>query len=246
MEAKGDSSSNIATIFGVTGLAGREIARRLSSKLKWKVYDVTHMFWVTWATLYPLDSRECCEENKAMMSNALNAILPRAKSLKHVSLQTGMKHYVSLKGPFNNKEARFYNEDCPRAIAIYNFYHVLEDLLRERLTGNNVPWSVIRPGLLMGSSNRTLYNVIGSLCVYGAICKHLNIPFVFGGIRECWEEVCINGSDARLVAENHIWAATKDEIYSFDGQAFNSINGLSFTWKEIWPVIGTKLGVQVP
>jgi len=121
------AANSVAIILGVTGIVGREIARRLISKNKWKVYgvarrsesfpiqspkyhfiscdllnpqetekklstvqDVTHMFWVTWRGQFPLDSRECCEQNKAMMSNALNTILAdESKALKHVSLQTG-------------------------------------------------------------------------------------------------------------------------------------------------------------
>ncbi|XP_038680656.1 (S)-8-oxocitronellyl enol synthase CYC2-like [Tripterygium wilfordii] len=211
--------------------------------------DVTHIFWITWTGKHRFDSQECCQQNKEMMSNALDAVLPKVKTLKHVSIQTGMKHYVSLQGPWNAEEKEevvYYNEERPR-VGAGNFYYVLEDLIKERLSdeGNKVSWSVIRPGLLMGCSNRTLYNFIGSLCVYGAICKHLNLPFVFGGTRECWEEACIDGSDARLVAEQHIWAATNEEICSIHGQAFNAINGPSFTWKEIWPTLGKKFGVEV-
>ncbi|BFG33925.1 hypothetical protein CerSpe_201990 [Prunus speciosa] len=208
--------------------------------------DVTHVFWVTWASQYQLDSIECCEQNKAMMSNALNAIIPMAKALKHVSLQTGMKHYVSLQGPFDEAETRYYNENSPRVNAGCNFYYVLEDLLKERLDGK-IAWTVHRPGLLIGSSSRTLYNFMGSLCVYGAICKHLNLPFVFGGTKKCWEETCIDGSDARLVAKQHIWAATNDDlnVQSTDGQSFNAINGPSFTWKEIWTALAEKFGREV-
>lgn len=207
--------------------------------------DVTHVFWVTWASQFPLDSEECCEQNKAMMGNALNALLPVAEKLRHVSLQTGTKHYVSLQGPFDKGEVCYYDEESPRASGGNNFYYALEDLLRERLAGK-VAWSVHRPGLIMGSSQRTVFNFMGSLCVYGAICKHLNLPFVFGGTRESWEEAYVDGSDARLVAEQHIWAATNEEIYPTDGQAFNAINGTGFTWKEIWPAVGLKLGVEVP
>ncbi|KAF5446732.1 hypothetical protein F2P56_032335 [Juglans regia] len=274
--------NHVAVIFGVTGLAGKELARRLILKPNWKVYgiarnpeiipcienpnfqfiscnllnpwetqqklsllhDVTHIFWITWASQFPLDSQECCEQNKGMISNALNAILPTAKALKHVSLQTGMKHYISLQGPFDTK-VRYYNEECPRVSTSQNFYYVLEDFLKEKLAGK-VAWSVHRPGLLLGSSKRSLYNFMGSLCVYGAICKHLNLPFVFGGSKESWEETYIDGSDARLVAEQHIWAATNDATYSMDVQAFNAINGPSFSWKEIWPALAKKLGVEVP
>ncbi|VVA32104.1 PREDICTED: 3-oxo-Delta(4 5)-steroid [Prunus dulcis] len=230
---------HVAAIFGVTGLVGKVLAKELISKSKWKVYgiarnpmiisnqqcsnfhfiqcdllnpletqqrlsllqDVTHVFWVTWASQNQLDSIECCEQNKAMMSNVLNAIVPMAKALKHVSLQTGMKHYVSLQGPFDEAEARYYNENGPRVNAGCNFYYVLEDLLKERLDGT----------------------------------------------KKCWEETCIDGSDARLVAEQHIWAATNDDInvQSTDGQSFNAINGPSFTWKEIWTALAEKFGLEV-
>ncbi|KAL5580751.1 hypothetical protein UlMin_013193 [Ulmus minor] len=273
---------HVAAIFGVTGLVGKELARRLTSKSQWKVYgiarnpeikpinlsnfhfikcdllnpfevqeklsslhDVTHLFWITWASQFELDSQECCDQNKVMMANALDVILPKAKALKHFSLQTGMKHYVSLQVPFDEEKARFFSEECPRANQSCNFYYVLEDLLKEKL-GKKVAWTVHRPGLLKGNSCRTLYNFMGSLCVYGAICKNLNLPFVFGGTKKCWEEFYIDGSDARLVAEQQIWAATSEDLYSKDGQAFNAINGFSFTWKEIWPCLGKKFGVEVP
>ncbi|KAL2332955.1 hypothetical protein Fmac_014168 [Flemingia macrophylla] len=281
-----EETSNVAIIFGVTGLVGRELARRLLLEPSWKVYgiarnpetpptlispryrfiscnllnpletqkklcglhDVTHVFWVTWASQFPLETQESCEQNKAMMSNALNSVLSIAKGLKHVSLQTGTKHYVSLMAPFDEERLKlhyYYHEEFPRMGRSLNFYYALEDLLMEKLSGK-VSWSVHRPGLLLGSSIRSFYNFMGSLCVYGAICKHLRLPFVFGGTRKCWEEAYIDGSDARLVADQHIWAATKGDIVSTKGQAFNSINGPSFTWKEVWPVVGKKLGVQVP
>ncbi|CAI9106962.1 OLC1v1006214C1 [Oldenlandia corymbosa var. corymbosa] len=206
--------------------------------------DVTHVFWVTWASQFPLDTPECCEENKVMMSNVLNAVLPQAKGLKHFSLQTGTKHYISFDEPLINSsgQIQLYDEQCPRVGKGFNFYYVLEDLLKERLEGK-IPWSIHRPGLIMGCSNRTLYNFIGTVSVYGTICKKLKLPFLFGGTKECWEEVYIDASDVRLVAEQHIWAATEETVQcSSHGQAFNSINGSDFTWKEIWPAIGLKFG----
>ncbi|PON35977.1 NAD(P)-binding domain containing protein [Trema orientale] len=289
---KATNNGHVAAIFGVTGVVGKELARRLtsaSSKSEWKkVYgiarnpdrvnpinrsnyhfiqcdllnrfeahqrlsslrDVTHIFWVTWASQYGYDSRECCEQNKAMMVNALNAVLPKAKSsLKHFSLQTGLKHYVCLQGPFNNEESkvRFYSEESPRVSSENgNFYYDLEDLLKERLR-NKVAWTIQRPGLIMGSSCRSVYNIMGCLGVYGTICRHLKLPFVFGGTKKCWEEFVLDGSDVRLVAEQHIWAATNKDVYdTTNGQAFNCLNGPGFTWKEIWPILGKNFGAQVP
>ncbi|XP_070675603.1 (S)-8-oxocitronellyl enol synthase-like [Malus domestica] len=79
------------------------------------------------------------------------------------------------------------------------------------------------------------------------MCKHLEMPFVFGGTKCCWEETCIDGWDARPVAQRYIWAATNDGLYSYstDGQSYNAINGPSFTWKEIWTALGEKFGVEV-
>lgn len=207
-------AKNVAAIFGVSGLVGKELARMLLSTHNWKVYgvarqaentkeiegerhgyyliscdlldpfktreklsfldDVTHVFWVTWASQFPLDSSECYEQNRTMMTNVLNAILPKAKSLRHVSLQTGTKHYVSLQG-YESKEVSYYDEQSPRADTGHNFYYALEDLLQERLPGYNVAWSIHRPGIVMGCSQRSLYNFIGSICVYGTICKYLNL-----------------------------------------------------------------------
>ncbi|KAL7583663.1 hypothetical protein Lser_V15G42199 [Lactuca serriola] len=280
---------DVAIIFGVTGLVGKQLLEKLLSKSKWKVYgvarrqemttikkpntntnpnyhfiscnlldpvetqsklshlhDVTHVFWVTWASQFPLDSVECYDQNKAMMSNALDSILPGA-NLKHFSLQTGTKHYVSLQGSSLDhlvKRVSYYDENCPRVEGC-NFYYGLEDLLKERLMGV-VPWSVHRPGLIIGSSRKTLYNFMGSLCVYGTICKYLNLPFVFGGRKDCFEEQFVDVSDARLVAKQQIWASTNDLVQSNNGQAFNSINGDGSTWKDIWGAIGEKFGAVVP
>ncbi|KAL9238693.1 hypothetical protein vseg_013082 [Gypsophila vaccaria] len=218
-----------------------ETHKKLSS-----LEDVTHIYWVTWASQYQLDSPECCEQNRVMLSNVLDTVLPKAKYLKHVSLQTGMKHYVSLQRPVEMSGFTIYDEECPRASLGNNFYYVQEDLLKDRLSEYNVAWSVQRPGLITGCSSKTLYNFMGCLCIYASICKELGLPFVFGGSKECWEETWIDVSDARLVAEQHIWASTDDQISSNEGQAFNAVNGVSFTWKEIWPLIGKKFGLEVP
>ncbi|KAL3649148.1 hypothetical protein CASFOL_005551 [Castilleja foliolosa] len=220
-------------------LSPPEAQRKLSS-----LEDVTHIFWVTWASQFPLDSPECYEQNKAMMANVLNVILPKAKNLRHVSLQTGTKHYISFRGP-SGREVDHYGEEYPRpsAIGSNNFYYALEDLLGERLPGYSVGWSIHRPGLIFGCSHRTLFNFIGSICVYGTICKYLHLPFVFGGIKQCWEQMYLDGSDARLIAEQHIWASTTTNNQG-QAQAFNAINGEDFSWKEIWPAIGAKLGVD--
>ncbi|XP_051143776.1 3-oxo-Delta(4,5)-steroid 5-beta-reductase [Andrographis paniculata] len=287
---KHNTKPNVAAIFGVTGLVGRQLARSLLSAGPgdidvdddWKVYgvarrrlpeeedefrghpgyrfvlcdllcredvekklapmdDVTHVFWLTWAAGFPVDTVECYDENKSMMGNALDVILRNATGLRHVSLQTGVKHYVSLTGGSGDEGVMLYDEESPRIDVGRNFYYGLEDLLDEKLPGRNVAWSIHRPGLIAGCSRRTFYNFVGSLCVYGTLCKYLGLPFLFGGTRRCWEEMHIDCSDARLVAEQHVWAATRGGPRR--GEAFNAINGEDYAWKEIWGAIGEKLGV---
>ncbi|KAK1298470.1 3-oxo-Delta(4,5)-steroid 5-beta-reductase [Acorus calamus] len=218
-------------------LKPEEVAERLSP-----LADVTHLFWVTWATLQPLDTPECCDLNRSMMSNVLDAVLPSTMmSLKHVSLQTGAKHYVSIKDGCSS--TLYYDEESPRVEGANNFYYALEDLLKERL---KVSWSVHRPGLIIGSSKRTLFNFMGTLCVYASLCKHLGLPFVFGGERLCWEEPYMDASDARLVAQQQIWASTHEGVVEGGGHAFNAVNGPRFTWKEVWPALAEKFGLEMP
>lgn len=74
---------------------------------------------------------------------------------------------------------------------------------------------------------------MGSFCVYGVMCKYLNFFFVFGGIRECWEECYIDGFDLNLVVEQYIFVAISGRVCE-NGEVFNVINGVGFMWKEIW------------
>ncbi|KAF3777406.1 3-oxo-Delta-4-5-steroid 5-beta-reductase [Nymphaea thermarum] len=255
-----------------------------------QLQDVTHIFWVTWCSEFSADSQEGCAQNESMIANALDAVLGAAKSPKHFSLQTGTAHYLSVGGhdvrsdgdhsdedgetskvtAIISKRATtvdgveysyYYDEESPKPANRMNFYYTLEEVARKRLSGK-VGWSVHRPGLLMGNSLRTEVNVMGSLCVYGSVCKHLSLPFLFGGSRQCWEEACLDASDARMVAKQQIWAATagpklqqredpdrgseEGALVLMDGEAFNVVNGSPFTWKEVWPALAAKFGLAAP
>ncbi|XP_009402295.2 (S)-8-oxocitronellyl enol synthase CYC2 [Musa acuminata AAA Group] len=208
---------------------------------------VTHVFWVTWASQFPLNSQECCDQNRAMISNALDALLLPScgGAFRHFALQTGTKHYTPLEA--GGSGSGCFDEDSPRAVGgdVRNFYYVQEDLLEERLRGRRISWSVHRPGLLLGASRRSHFNLVGSLCVYASICRHLGLPFLFYGNRLCWEEPSLDASDARLVAQQHIWWATSSPE-GHQGEAFNAINGTAFTWKEVWPLLAAKFGMLPP
>jgi nucleoside-diphosphate-sugar epimerase len=159
-----------------------------------------------------------------------------------VSIQTGGKHYV---GPFESfGKIKYheppYTEDMPR-LDYPNFYYTLEDVLFEE-TGKKegVSWSVHRPLLIFGFSPYSMMNVIGTLCVYAAICKHEGVPLRFPGTKLAWENYYM-ASDADLIAEQHIWAAV--DPYA-KNEAFNCSNGDVFRWKQLWKVLAEQFGIE--
>uniref|UniRef100_A0A7C9CNM2 PRISE-like Rossmann-fold domain-containing protein n=1 Tax=Opuntia streptacantha TaxID=393608 RepID=A0A7C9CNM2_OPUST len=202
--------------------------------------DVTHIFYVTWANR-PTEA-ENCEINGRMFRNVLDSVIPNAPSLKHVSLQTGLKHYTGpfeLWGKIKPHEPPF-TEDLPR-LNVPNFYYTLEDILFEEVAKKDgLTWSVHRPTAIYGFSPYSLMNLIGSLCVYAAICKQEGVPVKFPGSKAAWE--CYSqASDADLIAEHHIWAAV--DPYA-KNEAFNCSNGDLFKWKHLWKVLGEQFGVE--
>lgn len=84
-------------------------------------------------------------------------------------------------------------------------------------------------------------NVIGTLCVYAAICKHERVPLKFPGRKSAWESYS-DAADAELVAEHHIWAAHVDSMAK-DG-AFNISNGDVFKWKHLWKKLGERFRIE--
>ena len=206
-----------------------------SSKLS-KLTDVTHIFYVTWANM--MKEADNCRVNGDMLRNVLNAVIPNAPNLQHICLQTGRKHYL---GPFEAlgkivPHEPPYHEEMPR-LDFKNFYYVQEDTLFEEVEKKKgLTWSVHRPGVIFGFSPYSVMNVIGTLCVYAAICKHEGLPLLFPGTQEAWNGYW-DASDADLVAEHQIWAAVDPFAKN---EAFNCSNGDVFKWKHLWEVLAEQ------
>ncbi|KAG5018410.1 hypothetical protein JHK87_014265 [Glycine soja] len=202
--------------------------------------DVTHVFFVSWTNRST--EAENCEVNGAMLQNVLRAVIPNAPNLRHVSLQTGGKHYF---GPFEfigkiESHEPPFAEDMPRLDAP-NFYYTQEDILfEETAKKEGLTWSVHRPQVIFGFSPYSLMNMIGTLSVYAAICKHEGVPLRFPGTRGAWESYSC-ASDADLIAEQHIWAAV--DPYARN-EAFNCSNGDVFRWKHLWKVLAEQFGIE--
>ncbi|OIW20851.1 hypothetical protein TanjilG_24929 [Lupinus angustifolius] len=202
--------------------------------------DVTHIFYVSWSSR-PTEAQNC-EVNGAMFRNVLRALIPNAPNLRHVSLQTGAKHYVGpfeLFGKIKPHEPPF-TEDLPRLNAP-NFYYTQEDILMEEVQKKEgLTWFVNRPQVIFGFSPYSLMNLIGTLCVYAAICKHESVPLMFPGTKAAWECYSI-ASDADLIAEQHVWGAVNAHARN---EAFNISNGDVFKWKHLWKVLADKFGIE--
>ncbi|GMI77516.1 delta4,5-steroid-5beta-reductase, VEIN PATTERNING 1 [Hibiscus trionum] len=194
--------------------------------------EVTHLFWLA---IQVRESEQVnVTVNAAMLSNVLNVLKGGPGSrLSHVTVQTGTQHYM---GPMHNpsESGRGFNpheppfvEDLPR-LPYPNFYYALEDLVQSHVP--TLTYSVHRASIIIGASSRSIYNALLTLAVYASICRHDGSPFRYIGNRYTWEHFC-DMSDARVLAEQHIWAAL---TAGAKNQAFNCSNGDVFTWKSVW------------
>lgn len=146
---------------------------------------------------------------------------------------------VELMGKIEPHDPPF-SEDLPRLKAP-NFYYTMEDILFEEIKKKEgLTWSVHRPGVVFGLSPYSLMNLLGSLCVYATICKHLGQALNFPGSRESWEGYS-DATDADLIAEHQIWAAV--DPYA-KNETFNCSNGDVFKWKHYWKLLAEQFGVE--
>ncbi|KAK8524334.1 hypothetical protein V6N13_015360 [Hibiscus sabdariffa] len=194
--------------------------------------EVTHVFWV--AIQVRGSEEENVTVNATMLSNVLNVLKNgHGSRLSHITVQTGTKHYMgpildpleSARG-FDSHEPPF-TEDLPR-LPYPNFYYALEDLVKSYTP--TLTYSVHRSSIIICASSRSVYNSLLTLAVYASICRHDGSRFRYFGTRYTWEHFC-DMSDARVLAEQHIWAAVTDGAKN---QAFNCTNGDVFTWKSMW------------
>ena len=133
----------------------------------------THVFITTWSR--QATEAENIRVNAAMVRNVLAAVRP-AKSVEHVALVTGLKHYL---GPFEaygkgSLPQTPFREEQGR-LDVENFYYAQEDELFAAAEKDGFTWSVHRPHTVTGVAVGNAMNMATTLAVYSLddIGKHL-------------------------------------------------------------------------
>ncbi len=264
------SEKRIALIAGATGIVGRNLAERLAGSESWEVLGLarrpgdmpgvqpisadltdaaslrtalrelrpTHVFFTSW--LRQATEAENIRVNAGMVRNLLEA-LRDGRSVQHVALVTGLKHYLGPfeaygKGalpqtPFREEQAR---------LEIENFYYAQEDEVFAAAARDGFGWSVHRPHTIVGFAVGNAMNMGVTLAVYATMCRETGRPFVFPGSEAQWNSLT-DVTDARLLAKHLEWAATTPAARN---EAFNVVNGDVFRWSWMWGRMAEWFGVE--
>jgi nucleoside-diphosphate-sugar epimerase len=258
-----------ALVVGVTGIAGNNTAQALLAQ-GWRVVglsrskryeipgvehvygdvldtasvetavadrEISHLFFTTWSRQDT--EADNCRVNGAMLSNTLDAVC-RTTTLQHAVLVTGLKHYL---GPFEAYAAAPaetpFRESQDR-LPFQNFYYEQEDILFAAAAEHGFTWSVHRPHTMIGYALGNVMNMGVTLAVYGSICRATGRPFQFPGTPQQYGGVT-DITDARLLGRHAVWSATEPAARN---QAFNTVNGDVFRWRQMWARVAEGLGVE--
>ncbi|MEJ6488768.1 SDR family oxidoreductase [Leucobacter sp. USCH14] len=195
------------------------------------------VFITTWMRMET--EAENIRVNRSAMEHLMAALEP-AHSVRHVSLMTGLKHYL---GPFEayaqgaSADTPFH-EDEPR-IEIPNFYYAQEDVLFAAAERQGFTWSAHRSHTVIGFATGNAMNMALTLAVYAELCRATGEPFIFPGSEVQWNGIT-DVTDVDLLAEQMVWAA---ETPAAANTSFNISNGDVFRWRWMWKQIAEYFGV---
>lgn len=264
------SSARTALVVGATGISGQAVAHHLKRQ-GWNTYGLSRraaeghpgvtslqadlldagsvqeavsairpeaVFVTAWQRR--ATEAENIAVNGAMVRNVIDAVEP-LKSVRHVALMTGLKHYL---GPFEDYGTQVsaetpFHEDEPR-LDSPNFYYAQEDELFAGTQRIGATWSVHRAHTIVGFATGNAMNMALTLAAYASICRETGKPFVFPGSQTQWDGLT-DVTDADLLAEQMVWAATSP---AGADEAFNIANGDVFRWRWLWPRLAQMFGVE--
>lgn len=261
----------IALVAGITGIGGSHVARELLQRgwdvaglsrgaprdlpgvrhiaadmldpaaLRTALAEVapTHLFITTW--MRQETEADNIRVNAALVRNVLDALSSK-KSLRHVALVTGLKHYL---GPFEAYASSGTLPDTPLResqprLPMDNFYYAQEDEVYAAAERDRFTWSVHRPHSIIGLAVGNAMNMGTTLAVYATLCKETGRPFKFPGSEAQWKGLT-DVTDARMLAKQLVWAADTDAAKN---EAFNIVNGDVFRWSWLWPKLAEWFGVE--
>jgi nucleoside-diphosphate-sugar epimerase len=198
----------------------------------------TQVFLTTWMR-QPTEA-ENIRVNRAMVRNLLD-VVSKAKTVEHVALVTGLKHYL---GPFEaygkgKLPPTPFREEQGR-LDVENFYYAQEDELFEAAHREGFGWSVHRPHTIIGFTVGNAMNMGVTLAAYATICKETGRPFTFPGSAAQWNGLT-DMTDARLLARHLQWASTTPAARD---NAFNVVNGDVFRWSWMWQRLADWFGIE--
>ncbi|ROP58361.1 nucleoside-diphosphate-sugar epimerase [Enterobacter sp. BIGb0383] len=178
--------------------------------------------------------------NGGMVRNVIAALGERLNGA-HVALVTGLKHYL---GPFEAYGKGVvpvtpFREEQGRQ-PVDNFYYAQEDEVFAGAEKYGYRWSVHRPHTIIGYAIGNAMNMGLTLAVYATLCREKGWPFIFPGSPEQWNGLA-DVTDAGLLAEQLLWAATAAEGANED---FNAVNGDVFRWNWLWPRLAAYFGIE--
>lgn len=264
-------NNKIALVVGATGITGSNLAKELLSQ-GWTTYGIsrntnnnieglisvkadllnieslenalediapTHIFFTTW--MRNDTEEENIRVNSALVRNLLHVLSPK-KTVQHVALVTGLKHYL---GPFEAyaKEGKLpetpLREEQPR-LPLPNFYYAQEDEVYVASERDGFSWSIHRPHTVIGYAVGNAMNLGTTLAIYASICKETGRKFIWPGSSAQWNGIS-DVTDARILAKQLVWASTTEEAKN---TAFNITNGDVFRWKWLWYRLADYFGVE--
>lgn len=199
----------------------------------------THVFFTTWTRR--ATEAENIAANSAMVRHVLDALAPK-RSIRHVDLVTGLKHYL---GPFDAyvssglKPETPLREEQPR-LDLPNFYYAQEDAVFAAAARDGFTWTIQRPHTVIGKAVGNAMNMGTTLAVYASICMETGRPFRWPGSRAQWEGLS-DVTDARVLAKHLVWATGS---IAAQNEAFNVVNGDYFRWSWLWPRLAAWFGVE--
>jgi nucleoside-diphosphate-sugar epimerase len=198
--------------------------------------DISHLFFTTWAR--QATEADNCRVNGAMLANTLST-LAKTTQLEHVVLVTGLKHYLGPFEAYATAPADTPFRESQERLPFQNFYYEQEDILFAEAKTQGFTWSVHRPHTMIGFALGNVMNMGVTLAIYGNICRATGEPFVFPGSPQQYNGVT-DITDARLLGRHVVWSATEPAAQN---QAFNTVNGDVFRWRQLWRRVADGLGV---